>query len=296
MILPNFLCVGAQKAGTTTLHEILAQHPEIFLPEIKETHFFFKEDKYQKGLSHYSKTYFKNWKGEKAVGEVDPGYMYFPFVPERIYKDLGKDIKILILLRNPVDRAYSQYLMNVRRSLETKSFEEAIESEKERIKEGFFNFRMFGYVERSLYLKQIKRLLKFFPVENMFFIIFETEFLNKREETIKKVFDFLNISTNVEVNVNIKSNPASLPRFKIVNDFLYSDNFLKKIGRILIPDYITRRKIMHKINVFNRKKGKIKPLDGEIKRKLFLKYFEKDIFELEKILNRDLSCWYKEVN
>ena len=77
MVVPNFLCVGAQKAGTTTLYEILRQHPDIFLPQkVKETKFFVFEEKYAKGLDFYSQEYFRDYKGQKAIGEVDPAMMY----------------------------------------------------------------------------------------------------------------------------------------------------------------------------------------------------------------------------
>jgi len=83
-MLPNFLCVGAQKAGTTTLYEILKQHPDIFLPKkIKETKFFVFEEKYQKGKAWYESAFFSEWKNEHAVGEVDLEGGRRPFRPQR---------------------------------------------------------------------------------------------------------------------------------------------------------------------------------------------------------------------
>jgi len=127
--LPNFLCAGAAKCGTTSLHAILAEHPQIFLPQRKEIHFFENNGNYSKGLDWYSK-YFKNANEKKVIGEITADYMFFDYVPERIIEALGKNIKIIFMLRNPVDRSYSEYLFNVRRGFFKGTFEEAIQNEK----------------------------------------------------------------------------------------------------------------------------------------------------------------------
>ena len=102
-MLPKFFVVGAQKAGTTTLHNLLASHPEIYLPRQKETKFFVADERYAEGLSHYETQYFAEWDGESAVGEVDPDYMYFPQALERMAVNLDlREIRFIFLLRNPV--------------------------------------------------------------------------------------------------------------------------------------------------------------------------------------------------
>ena len=93
MTLPNFMCVGAQKAGTTTLHDILKKHPDIYLPREKETKFFVFDDQYQKGIKFYEREYFSKWRGQKAVGEIDPTYMFCDHASERIYECLGRELK-----------------------------------------------------------------------------------------------------------------------------------------------------------------------------------------------------------
>ncbi len=290
MNLPNFLGVGAQKAGTTTLHDILVQHPDIFLSEIKETHFFFKEEFYTKGIKYYS-SFFSKYKGERAIGEIDPDYMFWKFVPERIKRDLGRNIKFIFLLRNPVDRAYSQYLMNKRRGFEDKSFEEAVLMEEDRKKIDKSHEKRYSYIERGLYSIQIKRFLRIFPKKNMFFIIFETEFLEKRKETIKSIFQFLEVSSDIDLNYDIKANPAGKPRLKIINNLVYKKNFFKKVGRFFIKDKILSRKILKKIDNLNRKPAIPKPLDLHFKKKLIEKYFSEDILETEKLIGKDLSHW-----
>ena len=136
MILPNFVCVGAQKSATTTLHTILTQHPNIYLPKVKETKFFLNYGSYEKGIRFYSQEYFGDWAGQKAVGEFCPEYMYFEYVAKRLYEYFGPELKIISTLRNPADRAYSHYLMSKRRTIENEKFEKAIELEHKRINHG----------------------------------------------------------------------------------------------------------------------------------------------------------------
>ena len=107
-MLPNFLCVGAQKAGSSSLYKLLKSHPEIYISEKNELHFFNVEENYKKGLQHYENFCEKGYKNQKLIGEFTPDYLQYSFVPSRIKNDLG-DVKIIIILRHPVDRAYSQF-------------------------------------------------------------------------------------------------------------------------------------------------------------------------------------------
>ena len=101
----NFFCIGTQKSGTTTLHDILSQHPDIFLSEQKETHFFCRTDFYNKGYDWYKKSYFKNANDIEYIGEIDPDYLFFEKTIERIAENCSvSDTKFIVVLRNPVDR------------------------------------------------------------------------------------------------------------------------------------------------------------------------------------------------
>lgn len=169
MVLPNFIIPGAQKSGTTALRIYLAQHPEIFMAN-KEIHFFDNDENYKKGIEGYEK-FFDGWKGEKAIGEKTPNYLYYEKAPERIYK-LLPDVKLIFVLRNPVDRAYSHYRHNVRIGQETLSFEKAIEKEEERIKNPRLK-KIYSYKDRGKYIIQIKRYAEYFPKSQMLFLLAE---------------------------------------------------------------------------------------------------------------------------
>ena len=101
-MLPNFICPGAQKSATTTLYEILKQHPDIYLPYKKELRFF-SGDYWDRGIDWYEQQY-EDYDGEKIVGDISPNYMRKQKIAERIYTTLGPDIKLLFMLRNPADR------------------------------------------------------------------------------------------------------------------------------------------------------------------------------------------------
>lgn len=112
-MLPNFIIPEAQKSGTTALRIYLAQHPEVYIVN-KEIHFFNKN--FDKGIEWYEQ-FFKAWKGEKAIGEKTPDYLYDGHTPQRIY-EVTPDVKLIFVLRNPIDKAYFHYWYNVRVGLE----------------------------------------------------------------------------------------------------------------------------------------------------------------------------------
>ena len=156
----SFFVIGAQKAGTTSIHNILSKHPKLCLPTIKETHFFSKNENYIKGNKWYY-SWFDNM-SDKILGEVDPEYLYYPEAAKRIKKNFTNP-KFIVVLRHPMERAYSHYLMSVRRGYETLSFENAIINEQKRLKKGWFSKQNFSYLDRGNYYNQISNYKSIFP-------------------------------------------------------------------------------------------------------------------------------------
>jgi hypothetical protein len=291
-IVPHFLGVGAAKAGTTSLHRILNQHPDICLPKTKELHFFDNDKNYQKGIKWYSEQLCKNYNGEFSVGEITPSYMYLKKIPIRIHRQLQKNIKFIFMLRHPVDRAYSHYLMNVRYGHETRSFEDVVKNESNVAERNFVDRLRFSYLERGLYAKQIYRYINFFPIENMFFIIFESDFLNDRMKTIFNLQTFLEIKS-VKLDVDIKSNPSSITKAKILAKYMYNPNIVKKIIRFLIPADNFRNKLAQYIDERNLIPYNYPKLNRELRRSVLEKYFIEDILALENLINRNLDIWHE---
>jgi len=289
---PNFLCVGTQKAGTTTLHDILKQHPDIYLPESKEAHFFDIDDHFRRGIDWWQETFFSTIKNETAIGAMTPEYLYYSEVPSRILKTLGADIKIIIILRNPIARAYSHYLMSRRRGYEDHSFSKAIEIESERIKKGEFEKNHYSYISRSLYFNQVKRYVDTFPKENILIIKFEDDFLNKKEETIASVLDFLDVKRS-PLTTNLKSNKATKPKSIAISKLISHDGKIKTFLRFFIRSSKVKIKINETINNLNQTTKHIPKLKREESKYYLNKLFLDDIKSLEKFLNINLESWYK---
>lgn len=282
----RFFCVGVQKAGTSTLHDILQQHPDLCLPSYKETHFFRDDEVYGRGLSHYFDYFFDPDPGQ-LFGEVDPEYAYFDACAKRISEAFGK-ARIVFILRNPVDRAYSHYLMTRSRGLESLSFEDAVQRESERLT-SHFNKIHFSYIARGSYSTQIGRYEELFGRDNVKVVLFE-DFIRKTEQTVKDITTFVGLEP-YDFNYEIQSNPASEAKSKLVRDFVYRPGKFKKgIGR-LIPSKKIKDKIMATIASKNSRVASKEEIPIALKKELYTTYFANEIEKLEELLSVDLSHW-----
>jgi len=194
----DFLCIGAQKSGTTLLYEHLKKVDEIFLPQEKELHFFDNDQYYQRGLGSYLDN-FKSAQVYQLKGEITPSYLFFDKVPMRIKQCIRKrDIKFIVLLRNPVDRAYSQYNMAyLTQEHEKFNFEQALIYESFRLKD-HLDFINYTYIQRGFYSKQILNYFKYFKKEQFKFVLYEN-FVKDQSRYIKEIFNFLNIDRKIEI-------------------------------------------------------------------------------------------------
>jgi len=196
-VLPNFLIIGAQKAGTTSLFNYLLKHPDIVDPLQKEINFFDKY--YKKGLKWYKCWFPKKRKMiNKIVGESCPDYFFNPKVPERVANCLPQ-IKLIVLLRNPVHRTISHYFHNKKWHFNSEqlSLEERVNKEIEMIKsnqsyENQEKSTLYSYLHRSIYVTQLERWFKYFDRKKI--LIINSEYFYKNPtETYKTVLEFLNV-------------------------------------------------------------------------------------------------------
>jgi hypothetical protein len=291
------MIVGAQKSGTTTFHQILSKHPDICLPECKETYFFVVDEYFAKGLDFYLE-HFSKCNGKKIRGEVCPAYMYWDYVPERIKNVLGTNMKLIFILRNPVDRAYSHYLMNFhKRGIEKEPFIHALNLEPQRISKSWNDRHLYSYMDRGFYAKQISRYLEFFPRDNMKFIIFE-DFILHREKILRELFAELDCNFDLlpKNALSIKVFSTGNPRSKLLRDFIYRPKplpqFIKNCLTNIMGDE-TIYKLTVKAMELNQKKftNNENKIDESLKKALLNVYTE-DIKKLENIIQRDLSQWY----
>ena len=180
--LPDFVIIGAQKGGTSFLYYLLTRHPLVEPAARKELHFFDQPEHFDKGAEWYRRCFPRvgSKDGQRSItGEATPYYLFDPPVAERMAEIVPK-AQLIALLRNPIDRAYSHYQMQVKRGTEPRSFEEAIEQQHS------------SYVSRGIYVDQLLRWFEFFSKEQML-ILKSEDFFERPVETLKVVLTFLDL-------------------------------------------------------------------------------------------------------
>jgi len=178
--LPNFLIVGAQKAGTTSLYEYLRGHPQVFMPAPKELNFFVETFAWHRGLDWYA-SHFEEAGDAIAVGEASPTYSMYPSlpgVPERIASVLP-DVRLIYVIRNPIERMRSAYVNALATGAEVRPMREALVCDAR-------------YLCASSYALQIEHYHRFIDPSRMLILVSE-DLRNDREATLRRVFEFLGI-------------------------------------------------------------------------------------------------------
>lgn len=189
----DFIVPGAQKSGTTALHYFLNQHPQIALPDQQELHFFDDEEIFAHSVDYQVlHRHFRAIGRSTMAGEVSPSYLYWEPAMERIHT-YNPRIKLVILLRNPIDRAFAHWNMQRFKDREPLDFLAALKEEPRRIAQPrSIESRRFSYVDRGFYSTQLKRVFKFFPREQVMVVKFE-QFRDRKQETLDAIFDFLSV-------------------------------------------------------------------------------------------------------
>jgi len=288
--MPNFFIVGAPKAGTTSLYRYLSEHPQVFMSKPKEVNFFSCEEIEKQGLYYNSfkvhtideyERLFNNADGKKTVGEASVSYLFYPNTPLKI-KNLIPNAKIIILLREPVERAYSHYLMDKRLGLVDLDFDEIVYKKK---KHKFLDLYYQQYIELGLYFEQVFRYLSTFG-ENQVKIYLFDDIKNNLPKVLEDLFGFLEIDANLKIDPNKKYNTFSMPKNNFII-LLYSSNIIRKIFNTIIP-------VSMKENVMNIFFEKVKKPKMNLETIRHLKKFYKsDLMKLENLIKKDLSSWHE---
>ena len=290
-VLPNFLMIGAQKSGTTSLFDILKQHSRIYLHPKKELHFFDVDQDYEDGVNFYA-SYFRDTGNAAAIGEATPIYLYLPHVPGRIKETLGSEIRLIAILRNPADRAFSQYKMMVNKGLEKRSMPEAFEANASRLKDGFSQDIITTYLDRGFYSFQIENYFNTFPQENIRVYLFEEDFLDNRKEMIRDIQGFLEVDYE-DLTTYVKSVPDAKVKSGYFDKVLNSPHPVNQFFKRVIPSEKTRARLKYRMNSLNAK-NPVRDVDWEgWRRRLIRDVFYEDIKKTEELIGRDLSGWYK---
>ena len=283
--LPNFFVVGAPKCGTTSVYHYLSKHQDIFLPSKKELNFFSSEEIIRQNLyydsfmvddfNHYKDLY-KNSHNFFAKGDFSVSYLFYKDVPQKI-KDCVPDAKIIIFLRNPLDRSYSHYLMDFRLGYIKNSIEQIIKNPKK------FNMYYQQIIELSMYFNQVKRYKDLFG-DNVKIILFE-QLKNDTASTINSILDFINVDKNVDLITDIKHNSFKMPKNNLVKK-IYNNKKIRKFFSKLTPKFF-KKAIFSIFFTYDKPKLTVST------KKYLSNLFYDDVKNLEKLINEDLSDWYK---
>lgn len=290
-MLPNFIIIGAPKAGTTSLYHYLSEHPQVFMSDPKEVNFFSGEEIDAQGLYYnYNKTksfeeykeLFSDCSTEKAIGEGSVSYLFYPKTPEKI-KEVLPDVKTIVLLRNPLERGYSHYLMDYRLGLVDLSYDEIVYKSTEHKNLDLYYQQ---YVSLGLYYEQIKRYLDTFGEEQVK-IYLQEDLRNNSEKVISDLYDYLEIDQSYVPDTNKEHNSFSMPKSGLIHK-LYSSYFLRTILSRFIP---SNMKEFLFNTFFERTK---KPKMNQETKAYLLNLYKPDIQNLEKLIDRNLSDWYRD--
>jgi hypothetical protein len=295
MRLPNFLIIGAPKSGTTSLFYYLGQHPDIYFPARKELHYFsypyLKESSKGPGdvdtLSNLCKNteeyeaYYDEVKKESAVGEISPSYLHYYNVADIIKSKLGL-VKIVVVLRNPVEKAYSQYMHMVRDQRETMGFYDALLAENERKEKGWGG--IWSYSGSSLYADGIEKYHSVFGKDNVKIILFE-DMVDNTNTVVSELFSYLDVDSAIKSKTSTIYNRSGNSRSRMVSNFFLKPNGIKKIIKTIIPERI-RGSIRLTLLDLNIEKKELMDLKSK---KYLIEFFRQDVARLEDILGKKLN-------
>ena len=275
MTLPNFLVIGAPKAGTTSLHLHLRAHPQVFMPELKEPRFFGYEGEGERlkfpirTLEEYT-ALFDAVTDETAIGEATPHYLVYPGAAQRIH-DLLPGARLIASLRDPVERSYSVYQMNLRNRgvNDGVPFVEAMKTD---------------HNLRETYADMLARYFALFPAGQLKVILLE-DLEKAPQATMRGLYGFLGVDPGfLPADLLKVANPGGEPRNRLLHGLL-SDPRLRQLSRAFLPAAAVER--LRSLRSRNLQKQPLAPED----RRAAIGFFRDDILRTQDLIGRDLSSW-----
>jgi hypothetical protein len=299
-MLPNFLLIGTAKAGTTSLYHYLRQHPEVFMPAVKEPRFFAYLDdppamtgpgdrasNEAAGAVYTMADYralFDEVEGERAVGEASVNYLYSDTAPRRIREHLP-DVQLIAVLRNPIERAYSHYLHLLSSDREPlRDFAAALDAEAERRQKGWE--WSWHYTRMGFYHEQLTRYLEHFDRDQLAVYLFD-DFTEDNVAVTQDIYRRLGVDDTVVPTRTLAHEKTGEPISEQFQRFLLNpDHPIRKAARYVVPETVRTQgvKLLKNLNLSKP------PMEPAVRADLVRLYAE-EIHRLEDLLDRDLSHW-----
>lgn len=274
MTLPNFLIIGAAKAGTASLYHYLRQHPDVFMSVPKEPRYYWQEGEAAGRVPIRTREayegLFRDVTSQRAIGEASPQYLNSVTAPERIATDLPA-AKLIVSLRNPADRAYSSYLGWLRGASERRRVEDAI-------RPGTY------YFDTSLYHPGLSRYLERFEKSRIRVILFD-DFVADPRAVMRDLHEFLEIDRTFNTDVSTRHNRATAPRSIVMNEILCRS---AQVVRSFLPPAMRDTGLTARVQRLLLRSPK--PLPVPVRRRL-IEQFTDDIHKTAALIGRDLSHW-----
>ncbi len=293
-MLPNFLIVGAAKCGTTSLYNYLKEHPDIYMSPVKEVNFFSSKyipTQHERELTIEDyESYFAGAKNKKCVGECSPSYMYTPTVARDI-KDTLPKCKIIIIIRNPIDRLHSHFIYSKYMGFNSGALINFLHEAEARNSNAWFSKT--SMIQAGMYYKQIKEYMCVFGGGNICIVAFDS--LKDEPVTVmKKIFLFLDVDNSFQPKVNQKYNVGRESIVPIFSQLLGTPNAFKHYTKYLVPKKYRNvvKEYLYKTILLINARPVTEKLKAEDRRYL-LSIYREDILKLEKLLGIDLSTWLR---
>ena len=300
MTMPNFLIIGTAKSGTTALYNYLKQHPQVYVSPVKEPKFFAYEgekldfrgpgDRVANSsvvtdIEAY-RALFAKASGETVLGEASPLYLYIPKARERI-RHYVPEAKLIAILRNPAERAYSHFSQMVRDGREPlDDFSQALGAEEERVRDNW----AFGwhYKRMGFYHAQLERYFDVFGREQIKVYLYE-DLKTDPVGVLREIFRFLGVDDAFVPDMSLKHNVSGIPKSQALHAFIRQSHPIKSVFKPFVPEGLRLRL---KTSLRNRNLRQPPPLSPEVRKELAEAYRE-DILRLQGLIRRDLSTWLK---
>lgn len=283
----DFFIVGAAKSGTTSAFRYLSSHPDLFMPGDKEPHFFGDQRPFAK-YGQYPRyedyiALFAQARHDQLLGEGSTAYLYSETAPREIYR-YNPSAKIVILLRDPRDRAYSLYWHHIRDFSEPlgTTFEQALAFEEERIRKKWaFGFH---YLRSGLYSGQVARYRQQFGPDQVKIMLME-DMTDDPQAAMDFVCAFLGVQS-APIDAGAVHNRSGVHKNRFIAHWFARPNHLRRIAKKLLPHQAAR----WREQIVQRNLGKYAPMQADTRQRL-TEFFREDVAKLEQLLDRDLSSW-----